>query len=165
LGLAALSVGCSETANTNANLNANRNANAAIVTNTNANLANANAANMNAARPSRNYNITREEYNKNESSWRDEANRAGDALGKAASDGWIHFKVRGALFAEDDLRDSTINVDVENAVVTLRGSVTNADQKARAEKVAKVEGATRVVNKLTVGSATSNANTSNANRK
>ena len=164
--------GCNPADNTNvtvnANANANRaaNANAVVVTNTNANA----AANAN----SRNYNLTREEYNKNENSYRGEAKNAGDTIGSNLEDGWIHFKVRGALFAVDDLRDSTINVDVDNKVVTLRGSVANADQKAKAEKAAHVDGASRVVNKLEVkADASSNSNkagnanagAANANKK
>jgi hypothetical protein len=156
LALAAAACGASDNANTNTNTNANANHAANVNANANAN-ANANhTANANA----RNWNMTREEYNKNANTYTAEAKNAGDTIGSNLEDGWIHFKVRGALFAVNDLRDSTINVDVDNKVVTLRGSVASADQKARAEKAAHVEGATRVVNKLEVkadGSSNKNA--------
>jgi osmotically-inducible protein OsmY len=77
--------------------------------------------------------------------------------------------VRAALAAVDDLRDSTINVDVDKNVVTLRGSVANADQKAKADKAAHVDGVKGVTNKLEVkadANANKNANaTANANKK
>jgi hypothetical protein len=160
LALAAAGCGGGDNANTtNANANANRAANA------NAN-ATATPANANANHNSRNWNMTREEYNKNENSYRGEAKNAGESIGSGLEDGWIHFKVRGALALVDDLRDSTINVDVDNKVVTLRGSVANADQKAKAEKAAHVEGVTKVNDKLEVkasGSANSNAAAGNKN--
>ncbi len=150
--------------NTNANANANRAANAnatATPTATATPVANAN---------SRNYNMTRDEYNKNANDYIAGAKNAGDSIGSDIEDGWIHLKARAALAAVDDLRDSTINVDVDKKVVTLRGSVGSAAQKAAAEKAAKVEGATRVVNKLEVkadGSSdkAGNANAANANKK
>ncbi|HEX6186395.1 MAG TPA: BON domain-containing protein [Pyrinomonadaceae bacterium] len=155
---------CSSADNTNANANAN--ANRAV---------NANAAATPTATPAstgsaynRNYN-TRDDFKKDDTSYREEAKKAGSTIGSGLEDGWIHLKVRGALAAVDDLRDSTINVDVDNNVVTLRGSVANAAGKAAAEKAAKVDGVTRVVNRLEIKAAgssnTSNANTANANKK
>ena len=154
-------------ANANANGNANRTANAnanAVVTNTNAN---ANAA---GGAYNRNYN-SREDYKKDETNYRAEAKNAGSTIGSGLEDGWIHLKVRGALAAVDDLRDSTINVDVDNNVVTLRGSVGNAASKKAAEDAAKkVDGVKSVTNKLEIkadGSSnkTGNANANNANKK
>ena len=61
------------------------------------------------------------------------------------------MKTRFDLAAADDLRDSTINVDVDNDVVTLTGTVASAAQKTRAEAVAKaVEGVKTVRNQLKV---------------
>ena len=168
LALAAAACGASDNANTNTNTNANANHAANVNANANAN-ANANhTANANA----RNWNMTREEYNKNENGYKAEAKNSGESIGSGIEDGWIHFKVRAALATVDDLRDSTINVDVDNKVVTLRGSVASADQKARAEKAAHVEGATKVVDKLEIkadASANANANkgaaNANANKK
>jgi hypothetical protein len=132
----------------NANANANANANRAV---------NANAVATPAATPAstgsaynRNYN-TREEYKKDETSYRAEAKNAGSTIGSGLEDGWIHLKVRAALAAVDDLRDSTINVDVDNNVVTLRGSVANAaSKKAAADAAQKVDGVKSVTNRLEI---------------
>ncbi len=154
--------GCGSDENRNANVNANR---AATATPTPAN------TNSTANANSRNYNMTREDFNKNANGYLAEAKNMGDSIGSSIEDGWIHLKVRGALAAVDDLRDSTINVDVDNNVVTLRGSVASAAGKAAAEKAANVEGATRVVNRLEVRAAGSsnsnnaNAGAANANKK
>jgi hyperosmotically inducible periplasmic protein len=156
--LAALTAACGGSENENAN---NANANRA---NTNIN-ANANAnVNANANANARNWNMTHEEYNKNEANYRAEAKNRNETIGQDIEDGWIHFKVRGALALVDDLRDSTINVDVEKKVVTLRGSVANAEQKKKAEDTAKkIDGVAKVVNKLEIKSDNSNSGNKNAN--
>jgi len=167
LGGAALSLavaGCDSADNTNVNVNVNRPANA-----------NAVATATPVATPvggayNRNYN-SREEYKKDEANYRAEAKNAGSSIGQGLEDGWIHLKVRGALAAVDDLRDSTINVDVDNNVVTLRGSVANAASKKAAEDAAKkVEGVKSVTNKLEIkpdssSNRSANANAANANAK
>jgi len=155
--LAALATACGGSENANAN---NANANRA-----NMNAANVNAnANTSANSNARNWNMTHEEYNKNEASYRAEAKSRGETIGQDIEDGWIHFKVRGALALVNDLRDSTINVDVEKKVVTLRGSVANADQKKKAEDTAKkIDGVAKVVNKLEIKSDNSNSGNKNAN--
>ena len=157
--LAVVAAGCSgsENANNANNANANR-------ANTNAANVNANV-NANANANARNWNMTHEEYNKNEAGYRAEAKSRGETIGQDIEDGWIHFKVRGALALVNDLRDSTINVDVEKKVVTLRGSVANADQKKKAEDTAKkIDGVAKVVNKLEIKSDNSgNKNAGNAN--
>jgi len=80
------------------------------------------------------------------------------------NDGWLWVKARFDLAAADDLRDSTINVDVDNAVVTLSGTVASAAQKTKAEQVAKtVEGVKSVKNMLKVAADNANAN-ANANK-
>ena len=159
--LAALSVGCGDAANTNT-ANANRvNSNTAIVVNSN----NANVANVNtsAGAYNRNYN-RREDYDKDANTYRAEAKNKGESIGQSLEDGWIHFKTRAALAAVDDLRDSTINVDVDNAVITLRGDVGSAAQKAAAEKAAKgIEGQKGVKNHLAVKPAGSGTNTNAGN--
>ena len=163
LGLAAA---CDGNDNANSNANANLNANRANV-NATATPVNTNAAaNTNAT----NWNMSREEYNKNANNYRAEAKNKGESIGESIEDGWIHFKVRAALAAVDDLRDSTINVDVDKNVVTLRGTVPGADQKKKAEDAAKkVDGVKSVTNKLEVkadGSANKNSNAAaNANKK
>src|SRR5215212_622346 len=160
LGGAALclsAAACSPDANTNANANANRAANA-----------NATATPVATATPAggaynRNYN-SKEDYGKDAANYRAEAKNKGESVGDSIEDGWIHLKVRAALAAADDLRDSTINVDVDKNVVTLRGTVANAAQKAKAATVAKVDGVTSVNNKLEVkADSSSNANTKSGN--
>ena len=82
-----------------------------------------------------------------------------------ANDGWLWVKTRFELATADDLRDSTINVDVDKGVVTLTGTVASAAQKTRAEAVAKsVDGVTGVKNQLKVQAANANAPKANANK-
>lgn len=151
---ALLLAGCSETANTNLNANAN--------TNVNANLrANANTANTNT-----NQAPTRADYEKNKQTYSEQAKGLGSKIGTGLDDGWLWTKTRFDLAAVDDLRDSTINVDVESAIITLSGTVATAEQKAKAETTAKsVEGVKGVKNMLKVAAATANANTANNNMK
>lgn len=142
--VAALAVsftGCADTVNYNTNANANRvaNANAAVV-NSNAN-----------ATPTPRRGVTREEYERDKARYTREAKEAGRTIGSGVNDGWLWVKTRFELAAADDLRDSTINVDVNNDVVTLTGTVATAAQKAQAEKIAKaVEGVKSVKNMLKV---------------
>jgi len=154
--LAALLTGCNQTTNENANGRANANTNttaANVNANTNSN------ANTNRA-------LTREEYEKNKESYARQAKGAGRTIGTGVNDGWLWVKTRFDLAAADNLRDSTINVDIDNATVTLSGTVASAAQKAEAEKVAKsVDGVKAVKNLLKVSpSGNTNAN-SNAKPK
>lgn len=94
-------------------------------------------------------NMTKEEYEKNKAAC--EKDRGSSTIGQGIQDSWLWTKTRAALAAADDLRDSTINVDVVNDVVTLKGTVASAAQKASAEKVAKgIEGVKSVKNELQV---------------
>jgi hyperosmotically inducible periplasmic protein len=147
--LAMFSTGCNQTTNENANTRANVNTNTMVANeNTNANTRRA---------------LTREEYEKNKESYAREAKGSGRTIGTGLNDGWLWTKTRFELATADDLRDSTINVDVSDAVVTLSGSVATAAQKAKAEAVAKaVEGVKSVKNMLTVSA--DNTGT-NANHK
>jgi hyperosmotically inducible protein len=161
LGGAALclaAAACGSDANTNTNTsNTNRAANA-----------NATATPTATATPAgsaynRNYN-TKEDFRKDEAGYKAEAKNAGATIGQGVEDGWIHLKVRAALAAAEDLRDSTINVDVDNNVVTLRGSVASAAQKTKAAAEAqKVEGVKSVTNRLEVRADGSSDKAGNAN--
>lgn len=96
-----------------------------------------------------NTNVSRSEYDKNRTEY--EKDRGSSTIGQGLNDSWIWFKTRAALAAADDLRDSTINVDVVDDKITLKGTVANAAQKASAEKVAKsIEGQTGVKNELAI---------------
>jgi hypothetical protein len=146
LVLCTSAIGCETATNTNTNGNSNV---AVSNANTNANV-NANA-NTNINRRSVNANISREEYEKEKESFAAEAKRLGRTIGSGANDGWLWTKTRAALAATDDLRDSTINVDVDNGVVTLSGTVATPAQKIKAAQVAKsVKGVKSVKNNLMV---------------
>ena len=111
--------------------------------------------------------MTREEYEKNKADY--EKDRTGSTIGQGANDSWIWFKTKSALAAVDDLRDSTINVDVTNDVITLRGTVGSAAQKTAAVAAAKgIEGQKGVKDELKVqaGDSMTNQMTSgNSNTK
>ena len=153
IALAALAVllpACDNTANSNTTVNRNANLNANV-----ASPSPTVAANTNSNRAP-----TRAEYEANKERYNREAKESGRKVGTGANDTWLWIKTRFDLAAANDLRDSTINVDVDNDVVTLSGTVANASQKTRAEQVAKaVEGVKSVRNQLTVKSGNSNANT------
>ena len=151
-----LIAGCDNTANTN-NRAVNANANANANTNTVATSTPVTTANDNRRAP------TREEYERDKERYNREAKGQGRTVGTGVNDGWLWVKTRFDLAAADDLRDSTINVDVDKAVVTLSGTVASAAQKTKAEQVAKsVEGVTSVKNMLKVSTGNANAN-ANAN--
>ena len=161
IALAALSIvlpGCNGNANNNynaANANANRNAN--LVASPSPTV-NANTSETSRRAP------TRDEYERDKDRYQREAKESGRTVGTGLNDGWLWVKTRFDLAAADDLRDSTINVDVDQAVVTLSGTVASAAQKTRAEQVAKaVEDVKSVRNQLKVAPAGANAN-GNANR-
>jgi hyperosmotically inducible periplasmic protein len=146
--LAVLLPGCDNTANSNVTTNRNANANA-VATATPTPVANTNS----------NRAPTRSEYEANKERYNREAKESGRKVGTGANDTWLWIKTRFDLAAADDLRDSTINVDVDNDIVTLSGTVASAAQKTRAEAVAKaVEGVKGVKNQLKVQTGNANAN-------
>ena len=148
--LALLAVGCDNTANNNTvNRNANANANAAATATPTPAVANAN--------DNRRVAPTREDYERDKERYSREARESGRTVGRGVNDGWLWVKTRFDLAAADDLRDSTINVDVDNGVVTLTGTVPSNTQKARAEQiVTPVEGVKSVKNQLRVAAANAN---------
>jgi osmotically-inducible protein OsmY len=151
LGITALvSAGCETTAN-NANVrngNVAVNSNTAVVVNNNSNMVNMNMNSSNANRMM-NSNVNRADYDKNRADY--EKDKGSSTIGQGANDSWIWFKTKSALATTDDLRDSTINVDVVNDVITLKGTVATAAEKTKAESVAKgIEGQKGVKNELKV---------------
>lgn len=148
---------CDTTTKVNTNVNArNANSNTAIVVN----------ATATPAPRTANSNISREDYDKNRADY--EKDKGSSTIGQGVNDSWLWFKTKTALATTDDLRDSTINVDVVNDKITLKGTVATAAQKAQAETVAKgIEGQKGVTNQLTVKANDSmtnqmvNGNTSN----
>jgi hypothetical protein len=154
---AAIFAGCETTApNTNNarnNVNNNTNVNNITVVNNNANTAPTNTNRWSNA------NVTREEYDKNRAEYEKEKGKS--TIGTGANDSWLWFKTRAALLATNDLRESTIDVDVVNGVITLKGTVANAAQKASAVKVANgIEGKASVKDALKVAPNDSLTNTS-----
>lgn len=149
---------CQTTSNTNVNVNtkANANSNTAVVVPANNTTV---ASNTNTRSSNWNANITEQEYEKDKNEYANRAKSAGDTVGQGAKDGWLWTKTKASLATTDDLRDSTINVDVNNNVVTLRGTVANAAQKTKAEQVAKgISGVTSVKNELKVAAGDSMTN-------
>ncbi|HEX2639821.1 MAG TPA: BON domain-containing protein [Pyrinomonadaceae bacterium] len=140
--------------NTVTNLGANNANTGAVVVNAN--------SNMNTNSNRWNSNITREEYEKNKGEY--EKEKGSSTIGTGANDMWLWVKTRASLMGASDLRDSTINVDVVNDVVTLKGSVATAAQKTKAEQVAKeIDGVKSVKNELKVAPNDSMTNMSSSN--
>ena len=147
--LALLAVGCDSANNNTVNRNANANANAAATATPTPAVATAN--------DNRRVAPTREDYERDKERYSREARESGRTVGRGVNDGWLWVKTRFDLAAADDLRDSTINVDVDNGVVTLTGTVPSNAQKARAEQiVTPVEGVKSVKNQLRVAAANAN---------
>ena len=135
-------VGCDTTSNTNVKVNGNKVANnTAVVVNDNTNMVNTNTKKE----------MTREEFDKDKAKYETEAKESKSTVGQGANDLWIWTKTRTALAGVDELRDSTINVDVTNDVVTLKGTVGTAAEKDAAVKAAKaIEGVKDVKDELKV---------------
>src|SRR5690348_17372341 len=114
--------GCNEV---NVNLNGNKNA---------PQTANKNdKATKDDANKNGKIDISRADFEKQVDYYKQQAKEAGHKIGTGADDLWIWTKTRAALAYADDLRDSTIQVDVNNNAVTLTGTVANAEQKTKAE--------------------------------
>jgi hyperosmotically inducible protein len=81
----------------------------------------------------------------------DKAEGATDKATGAVSDTWITAKTKIALYSDDRVSGTQVNVDTSKGVVTLRGKVDSADAKAAAESVAKgIDGVRSVKNELQV---------------
>lgn len=172
--VAALGFAACQPAATNTVVNTNGNrattttvpSNVAVAANNNANVGGVtNSTTSTTDRWTNTNSITRADYDKNRADW--ERDRGTSTIGQGANDSWLWFKTRSAMLATNDLRESTINVDVNNDVITLKGTVANAEQKAKAETVAKgIDGNKGVKNELQIkanDSATNQAVNSTAN--
>ena len=74
------------------------------------------------------------------------------------TDGALVDRIRRGVIGDGDTPGRKINVDVVNNVVTLRGVVDTAEQRAEAERIASnTEGVKRVLNQLKVGTASKTA--------
>jgi len=82
---------------------------------------------------------------------RQRATESKETIGDSLDDAWIHTKVRTKLVGEGEFPGSGINVDVANNVVTLRGTVATAEDRTKAEQIAKgTDGVKSVRNRLTI---------------
>jgi hyperosmotically inducible protein len=78
----------------------------------------------------------------------DTADRAGDVVGNAA----LTTAVKTKFLADTEISGLKIDVDSNNGIVTLTGTVPSAAEKSRALKVARsTEGVKRVIDRLKVG--------------
>ncbi len=142
-------IGCETTKETNSNK--------AVVVNNNANAKAATPANTNAEKKE----TTREDFDKDKDKYEKDAKESKSTIGQGANDLWLWTKVRSELLTVDGLRESTVNVDVENDVVTLKGTVGTKAQQENAVKAAKsVEGVKEVKDMLKVAPEDSMTNTS-----
>lgn len=142
---------------TNANRVNASNGNAVVVNANNSNTGVVSTTNTTTNHWTNANSVTREEYNAKRAEY--ERDKGTSTIGQGANDSWLWFKTRAALLTTADLRESTINVDVVNDVVTLKGTVETAAQKTKAEQVAKgIEGVKSVKNELKVAPADSMTN-------
>jgi hyperosmotically inducible periplasmic protein len=86
------------------------------------------------------------------------AEKTKDALSKTGeniTDGWITSRIKTKFMGDEVMRASSINVDTNDHVVTLKGAVPDEAARAKAIELAKeVEGVNRVVDKLQVANKT-----------
>lgn len=79
---------------------------------------------------------------------------AWSGLTGSAKDAYITTAVKSRLLLDDETPGTEINVDTEDGIVTLFGTVPTAEAKATAEREAKkAAGVERVVNELEIGGA------------
>jgi osmotically-inducible protein OsmY len=72
-------------------------------------------------------------------------------VGETVTDGWITTKVKSSFVGEDALEDSDIDVDTNDGVVTLTGTVASQAGRARAVAIAKkIEGVKDVKDELKI---------------
>ena len=157
--------GCGDTTTTNTNTRNGNVANLGTNNASNAYVVNSNATNTVSTNSNRwgNANISREEYNRDRAEY-ERDKRSTETIGQGANDSWLWTKTRLALMTTSDLRESTIDVDAVNDVITLKGTVETAAQKTKAEQVAKgIDGVKSVKNELKVAPEDSMTNTSGGN--
>lgn len=77
---------------------------------------------------------------------------AAEKTGEIATDGWITSRIHERFIGVDVLKGSDIDVDTNNHIVTLKGSVRSEEGRRKAVEIAKgTEGVHDVVDHLTIG--------------
>lgn len=77
------------------------------------------------------------------------ANDAASTLGDTVSDSALTAKIKAKMALDDSIPARAIDVDTSGSIVTLRGTVTSADQRDRAQRLAaETTGVRQVVNRL-----------------
>lgn len=72
-------------------------------------------------------------------------------IGSGGNDFYLFTQARGALSADSELKNSNIVVDVKDGSATLSGTVSNAEQKSRAEQIVRaLNGITSIKNQLNI---------------
>jgi hyperosmotically inducible protein len=100
-------------------------------------------------------NIDRKDYTEDMArEARERASKSSESIGNSLDDAWIHTKIRSKLLGEGEFPGGSLNVDVKNNVVTLRGTVATRADRTKAEQIAKsTEGVKSVRNQLVIVSA------------
>ena len=78
------------------------------------------------------------------------AGNVATAVAADKPDSQTEDRVAARLNQDARLKSQSVSVDVDNGVATLKGKVATAADRARAERLAKVDGVTRVENKIEV---------------
>jgi osmotically-inducible protein OsmY len=79
------------------------------------------------------------------------ADRSQTNSSQPIADGWITTKVQSQFYLDGDIKGRDINVETQDGVVTLNGTVDTEAEKQTAETIAReTDGVTRVVNQLAV---------------
>ncbi len=84
---------------------------------------------------------------------REKAREAGNAISDATANARITAAIKAKLFAEPGVSALSINVDTNDGLVTLSGTVSSHEQIAKAIKIAmETDGVTKVISTLQVKS-------------
>lgn len=96
-------------------------------------------------------NVDRKDYNEDMArEARERASKSSESIGDSLDDAWLHTKIRSKLFGEGEFPGGSLNVDVKNNVVTLRGSVATRADKTKAEEIARTTDGVKSVRNLLV---------------
>lgn len=82
---------------------------------------------------------------------RERASKSSESIGDSLDDAWIHTKIRSKLLGQGEFPGGSLNVDVKNNVVTLRGTVATKADRTKAEQIARTtQGVKSVRNQLVI---------------